>query len=231
MQKRIFDILVGSVLAVLALPIIVVAAIGIVITLRVPPLFFQHRVGRDGRVFRFIKLRTLPRSFPRYADKTALGELRLPRFVAGLRRLHLDELPQLFLVPWGTMSLVGPRPEMPCLHGELAPSFARARTTVRPGCTGLWQVAVDSRRQIGDAPVYDYFYLDHRSFRLDLWILARTAALLVGRGRAVTLADVTPFVVPSRPRTAVPVGLEPVPVPAPTDGGLGTSRIGALEAT
>ena len=193
MRKRAFDIIVGTVLAVLALPVIVVAAAGIMLTLRVPPLFWQERVGRGGQTFRFVKLRTLPTTFPCYANKAAVSQVRLPRFVAALRRLHLDELPQLFLVPLGTMSLVGPRPEMPNLHAQLPASFAAGRTAVRPGCTGLWQVGVDSSGLIGDAPMYDQFYLEHRSLRLDLWILAQTAGTLAGRGRVLTLADMARF--------------------------------------
>src|SRR5258708_31523202 len=93
--KRLFDIIVGSALLLLALPAIVFCALGVLLTLRTVPFFAQRRVGRNGETFTFIKLRTLPRTAPKYADKYSLGTLTLPWFTSLLRRLHLDELPQL----------------------------------------------------------------------------------------------------------------------------------------
>lgn len=189
-MKRAFDVVIGTVFALLAIPLIVLGALGVALTLRCWPFFVQDRVGRDGRTFRFFKLRTLPAHAPRYADKYALLALDLPPFTRFLRRSHLDELPQLLLVPFGKMSLVGPRPEMPVLHRHLPIGFADARTLARPGCTGLWQIGRDSHRLIGEAPEYDLFYLQHQSWRLDLWVLLRTARLLVSNGRYVSLRDV-----------------------------------------
>jgi len=188
--KRLFDVVVGTVLALLALPIIVVCAVGVMIQLRAQPFFVHRRVGRGGRPFLFVKLRTLPKSTPPYADKYAIGHLELPPFTRVLRRLHLDELPQLFLVPLGRMSLVGPRPEMPALHARLPRAFAGRRTAVRPGCTGLWQIGAHSDGLISEAPLYDQFYLDNRSLRLDLWIIGRTFGLLAGHGTIVDLGDI-----------------------------------------
>ena len=191
-MKRATDIFLGGLLAIVAAPLIVVLALCLAATLRAFPFFVQERIGLDGRRFRLVKLRTLPRSTPPYADKYSITGVRIPRFARRLRRLHLDELPQLFLVPIGRMSLVGPRPEMPALHDRLPGDFAEQRTSVRPGCTGLWQIGRDSGGLIGETPYYDEFYLHHRSNQLDLWILAQTAKLMTGRGRQFRIADIPP---------------------------------------
>jgi len=190
MTKRLADLLIASLLLVLTLPVLAAAALGSAIVLRTWPFFVQHRVGRDGREFRFIKLRTLPRSTPTYLLKSDLSFDRVPLFTRTLRALHFDELPQLFLVLSGHMSLVGPRPEMPEFHDQLDPDFAGARTTVRPGCTGLWQISPACDGLIADTPEYDRCYLANRSLRLDLWILARTAYMMLGFGRPAELDDI-----------------------------------------
>ena len=190
MPKRAADILIASVLLVLTLPLVAVSAIGSAIVLRAWPFFVQQRVGRDGRAFRFIKIRTLPTSTPAYLLKNDLEIDQLPRFVRALRRLHLDELPQLFQVLTGRLSLVGPRPEMVAFHERLDADFALDRTTVRPGCTGLWQIGHGCTGLIGDSPEYDRFYLRHQSLRLDLWILARTTLLMLGLAGLVGIDDV-----------------------------------------
>jgi len=190
MAKRFTDVVAGSVLALLAVPVIAALAVATAWSLRCSPFFVQQRVGRDGRLFRFWKLRTLPKTAPAYADKYAIRDIAVPRLGRFLRATHLDELPQLFLVPLGRMSLVGPRPEMPQLHDGADPGFARARTSIRPGCTGLWQVSVDYHRLIWESPQYDLFYIRHAGLRLDLWILWRTATTMLGLGRPVALGDV-----------------------------------------
>jgi lipopolysaccharide/colanic/teichoic acid biosynthesis glycosyltransferase len=190
MYRRTFDIVVSAVLLLLALPIVLIAALGSFATLRAWPFFSQGRIGRDGERFRFLKVRTLRPDVPGYIDKHQLDQSQIPAFCQLLRRLHLDELPQLLLVLQGKMSLVGPRPEMGYLHRRMPASFAQLRTSVRPGCTGLWQVSEASTDLIGKAPHYDRFYLANRTLRLDIWLLARTALNMVGIGRAITLEDV-----------------------------------------
>ena len=204
-RKRCVDVVLGTVLAVLAVPVIAVLAVGVAWSLRCSPFFAQQRVGRNGRTFRFWKLRTLPKAAPAYADKYAIKALETPAFARFLRRTHLDELPQLFLVLRGHMSLVGPRPEMPQLHESGDDGFARARTSVRPGCTGLWQVSVAYHQLIWEAPEYDLSYLRFANLRLDLWILWRTAAMMLGRAEPVTLDDVPRWVLHrgGRPSTVV----------------------------
>src|SRR5437588_3820593 len=154
-MKRALDIVLGTLLVVLTLPMMIILAVGVMLSLRAWPIFVQQRIGRHGRPFRFPKLRTLPPTAPPYASKYDIGHLRLPWFTRLLRRTHLDELPQLFLVPLGTMSLVGPRPEMAMLHETFDGGFARLRTSVRPGCTGFWQIGRGADALIREAPDYD----------------------------------------------------------------------------
>jgi lipopolysaccharide/colanic/teichoic acid biosynthesis glycosyltransferase len=121
-----------------------------------------------------------------------------------MRSMHFDELPQLFLVLAGKMSLVGPRPEMTEFHERLDPEFAAARTSVLPGCTGLWQIGADANGLIGDAPEYDRFYLRHQGIRLDLWILAETARMMLGLGGMVRLAEVPQWAAADAPPVLTP---------------------------
>lgn len=192
---RALDLLVSGVLCLVALPIILVTAVGSAAALRAWPFFVQERVGKGGAPFRFIKIRTLPIEVPSYTDKHGLDLVTIPAFCRALRRLHLDELPQLLLVLRGHMSLVGPRPEMAYLHEQLVPGFATLRTSARPGCTGLWQISEASAGLIGEAPEYDSFYLANRTLRLDLWVLLHTASNMVGIGRPVRLDEVPAWAV------------------------------------
>ena len=203
--KRAFDVIVGTVLVIATLPILIVGAIGTTIALRAWPFFTQVRVGADGQPFKFIKLRTLPVHAPKYTSKYELAHLHVPRFSDTLRRLHLDELPQLYLVVIGKMSLVGPRPEMPYLHAQLSPTFAELRTSVRPGCTGLWQVSQHCDQMIHEHPEFDERYLAAHSFRLDLWIIMRTLRLLLPARdkRLVSLTDLPEWAAPNSARTTI----------------------------
>jgi lipopolysaccharide/colanic/teichoic acid biosynthesis glycosyltransferase len=204
--KRVVDVTVGLVLSVLVLPAIVALALATALVLRAWPFFTQDRIGFGGSRFRFVKIRTLPASAPPYADKYELASVRSPWLSQRLRRLHLDELPQLLLVVTGKMSLVGPRPEMPALHADFAPDFAIDRTAVRPGCTGLWQIGERCDHLIGEAPEYDAFYLAHTSLRLDAWILWRTLVMVV-RGTTVNL-DAVPSWALGRERVVIPATVE-----------------------
>jgi len=189
--KRLADVVVGLPLALIALPVVIVLALGSAVTFRAWPLFVQKRVGYRRREFPFIKLRTLPPTTPTTIDKEALKQFPVPRFARLLRSTHLDELPQLFLVPFGCMTLIGPRPEMVEIVDRYPNDFATLRTSVRPGCTGLWQISVASAGMIYEAPQYDEFYVQNVGVLLDTWILARTIACFLPRIRhSVTLQKV-----------------------------------------
>lgn len=215
--KRAVDVLIGLVLCVVTLPVIVGFAAILAVQLRAWPFFVHHRVGRHGRPFRFPKLRTLARATPTYADKTQFHLEPVSDLARKLRRSHLDELPQLWLVPLGTMSLVGPRPRMASeIVDYPRPDFDDLRVTVRQGCTGLWQVGAHTDATVSAAPAYDMYYLRHASVRLDAWILWRTVAQALGRG-AVPIDRVPRWttgpglVHPSAPTEVV----DPDPDPAP----------------
>jgi lipopolysaccharide/colanic/teichoic acid biosynthesis glycosyltransferase len=168
-------------LALIAIPLVIVLAMGSAIAFRAWPIFVHHRTGRFGQPFRFPKIRSLPTTAPRAADKyVILLGVQTNAFGRFLRRTHLDELPQLFLVPFGRLSLVGPRPEMPELADKYPTSFAVARTRIRPGCTGLWQISNASSGLIPENPQFDESYAANVSLRLDLWVLARSFRVLLG---------------------------------------------------
>jgi len=188
--KRFVDVVVGTLLAVAAIPIIAASATAAAVSLRTArPFFVQLRVGRDGDLFRFVKVRTLPLSVATTADKYAIADVKLPWVCRFLRSSHLDELPQLFLVIRGHMSLVGPRPEMPHLLASFDERFVSARSLVRPGCTGLWQISEAAGGLIGEAPEYDLHYLEHGGLKLDLWILARTVRAFLPGASGVSLTS------------------------------------------
>jgi lipopolysaccharide/colanic/teichoic acid biosynthesis glycosyltransferase len=179
-RKRVFDIVVGVILAVVFTPLMIVLALGSAIAYKASPLFVHRRIGRDGRSFRFMKLRSLPATTPKYIDKYELAAIGNNRWGTFLRKTHLDELPQLWLVAFGRMSLVGPRPEMQELSDTFDPLFVEERLTVRPGCTGLWQICDASSRLIGESPEFDLHYVRNWTLRLDVWILVHTAVQIVG---------------------------------------------------
>lgn len=198
-SKRAMDILLGTLLSILTLPLMLLAALVSAASLRCWPLFVQRRVGKDGRLFQMVKIRTLPRSVPPYASKYDLDDANVPRLARWLRRTHLDELPQLLLVPLGQMSLVGPRPEMEILADEFDRETAALRTSVRPGCTGLWQVSPRSEGLIPEAPEYDRFYLAHQNPRLDLWVLWCTLWVMAAGRAPIPLADVPSWALRKKP--------------------------------
>ncbi|WP_395154247.1 sugar transferase [Ilumatobacter sp.] len=189
-RKRLFDLAIAIPAAVFTLPIVLALAVGSAISFRAWPFFTQIRLGHHGEEFRFMKVRSLPATAPAAADKYELETVQNTRFGNFLRKSHLDELPQLWLVVWGTMSLVGPRPEMPSLAATFDSDFVAARLTVKPGCTGLWQISKASAGLIGENPEYDLLYVDSESIRLDLWVLIRTAREILGGASMTSIKDV-----------------------------------------
>jgi lipopolysaccharide/colanic/teichoic acid biosynthesis glycosyltransferase len=165
------------------------------VTLRAWPFFVQRRIGRGGRAFSIVKIRTLPRHVPAYMLKTELGQVRLPALSRFLRAHHLDELPQLFLVPLGTLSLVGPRPKMPDAAEPVDEHYGRMRVQVPQGCTGLWQISPHKGELPHEAPMYDRFYVQHSSLALDLWILAKTMLVMTRLSAPVALDGMPAWVV------------------------------------
>lgn len=180
--KRFVDLAVGILLSVLTAPIVLVLAVGSALAFRARPIFRQPRLGRGGRIFSFLKVRSLPTDVPADIDKYRLQEHSSSRWGSFIRTKHLDEFPQCWLLVTGRMSLVGPRPEMPSLSATYDPAFVHDRLLVRPGITGPWQVSPDSAGLIGETPHYDRYYLANASPSLDLWLLWRTFLGLFGAG-------------------------------------------------
>ncbi len=185
--KRATDICVASVALLVTAPAIVATAILSTVVYRANPIFVQTRVGRNGRAFRIVKIRTLPPSTGAYVDKHALSGI--PNTMTAVRRAHLDELPQFWNVLIGQMSLVGPRPEMQFLHDRLDHEFADERTSVNPGLTGLWQVSPHHVQLIGSRTEYDRLYVRHWTLLLDLWLLRATVSKVLF-GSTVALHEV-----------------------------------------
>ena len=188
--KRSIDLVVGSVLCLLSLVVAVALMVGSMLSFRANPLFVQTRVGRYRKHFRVIKIRSLPTATHAYTDKYSLRSEPTTGFGSFIRATHLDEIPQLWLVLIGRMSLVGPRPEMAQLADSFVPHQAQARSPFRPGCTGLWQLSHHSGGLMSESPEYDLFYAEHQSALLDLWILWRTVKQIAFRGASISLADV-----------------------------------------
>lgn len=186
--KRIADVALTVALLPLALPLMTLGALAVKLGSRGPVLYVQGRVGEDGRAFRMPKLRTMvvdaeAGSGPVWATPedprvTPVGRL--------LRRLGLDELPQLLCVLKGEMSLIGPRPERPEFVDRLSDEVPlyRARLLVRPGITGWAQVNRGSDQSVEDVIEklrYDLYYVRHASPALDLRVLLGTVAEVVRR--------------------------------------------------
>lgn len=194
--KRALDILFALPGLVVAAPVIAVLAALVKLTSRGPAFYKQDRVGKDGRVFKMIKLRTMranaeAKSGPVWSLKNDPRETWLGRF---LRRTHLDELPQLWNVLKGDMSLVGPRPERPFFvekFGKEIPNYGE-RHAVRPGITGWAQVnngydasVDDVRRKVH----YDREYIEQMGWGIDFRIMLATAARMIGRRGGASAAE------------------------------------------
>jgi Undecaprenyl-phosphate galactose phosphotransferase WbaP len=198
--KRMMDLAMVLALAPLAIPVVAGAAIWIYLVSRGNPFYWHDREGEDGKPLRILKLRTM------YPDADALLAEHLnndpaarahwdrylklrddPRVLPGvgqfLRRSSLDELPQIWNILKGEMSMVGPRP-FPHYHtAQFSPAFRELRTKVRPGLTGLWQISARSEGDVEVQASLDTYYIRNWSLWLDLFILSRTArAVILGQG-------------------------------------------------
>lgn len=171
-MKNIFDITVGVVALVLLLPIICVVALLVRLKLGSPILFKQERPGLHGRPFYIYKFRTMTDARDELGNFLS-DDIRLTRFGKLLRKLSLDELPQLFNVVKGELSLVGPRPLLMEYLSLYTPEQAR-RHDVKPGITGWAQVNGRNAITWEEKFKYDVWYVDNRSFWLDIKILFLT---------------------------------------------------------
>lgn len=201
--KRVVDLALSGASLVVSAPLLVVGAVAVKATDGGPALFRQERVGQHGTPFTVYKLRTMHQGAEARVDELAAenqreGPLfkldddpRVTRVGKALRAAHLDELPQLFNVIRGDMSLVGPRPALPDEVEQFSESL-RERTRVRPGITGLWQA------EAGDNPSFfayerlDLHYVENWSLGLDLAILLATAEAFAARSMRALSAPPSP---------------------------------------
>jgi len=193
--KGLFDRCAAAAALVLLAPVMVALAVTVWLHDRGPALFIQTRVGKDGREFQMYKFRTMvvdaeQRRAELLASNDSDGVLfklrkdpRVTTVGAHLRRLSLDELPQLFNIFLGQMSLVGPRPPLPAETEEYA-EHVRRRLVVKPGLTGLWQVNGRSDLSWEESVRLDLRYVENWSFALDLQILWKTISVLMWRSGA-----------------------------------------------
>jgi lipopolysaccharide/colanic/teichoic acid biosynthesis glycosyltransferase len=186
--KRLVDILVSAAAIVLLAPFMAAIAVVIKLSSPGPVLFVQTRQGRFFEPFQMLKFRTM-RHDSTDASFTRVGDDRVTAAGRSLRRFHLDELPQLFNILRGEMSLVGPRPEAVEFAQKMDVEIAlyELRYLVRPGLTGHAQVkqgyAMDTVLDTREKLAYDLFYLCNYSLRLDLQILLRTLFVLTHGAR------------------------------------------------
>jgi lipopolysaccharide/colanic/teichoic acid biosynthesis glycosyltransferase len=179
--RRVIDVIVASVMLAVAAPILIVAALAIVIEDGSPILFRQRRVGRFGKLFTIYKLRTMKKE--KCIDSLSPTNGRDPRITrAGfwLRRLSIDEIPQLINVLIGDMALVGPRPEMPFIVRNYA-AWQHLRHLVTPGVTGFWQTTCRSTvpLHLPQATMLDLDYIQQASHTTDAAVLVRTVRSLL----------------------------------------------------
>ena len=183
-MKRSLDLLIAVVGTVFTAPLVALLALAIRIESRGHPIYRQTRVGKDGRRFQIFKLRTMVSGAEFTGPGLALreGDERITRVGGVLRRYSLDELPNLYNVLRGEMSIVGPRPTVP-VQVERYSEHERGRLRVKPGITGWAQVNGRAALPWPERIELDLWYVDHQSTALDLKILARSARLvLTGRG-------------------------------------------------
>ncbi len=194
--KRIFDLAFGTASVMLLLPILSIIALLIKLDSKGPIIFRQERVGENGRIFKMFKFRTMVPDADEHREvitevdpnngqflfKKRRDDPRITNIGRFLRRTSLDELPQLFNVLIGDMSLVGPRPELPWLVDQYEP-WQRKRFAVPQGMTGWWQVNGRSDKPLHLHTEEDLYYVQNYSIWMDIYILLKTPwVVLRGKG-------------------------------------------------
>ena len=176
---RALDLLIAGPAALLSAPVAALLAVAIRLESPGHPLYTQTRVGKDGELFQIYKLRTMVRGAEFTGAGLAIqeGDDRITRIGAFLRRYSLDELPNLWNVVMGEMSIVGPRPTLP-VQVEQYTNRQRGRLAVKPGITGWAQINGRASLPWPERIELDLWYVEHRSLWLDLRILGRTVRMV-----------------------------------------------------
>lgn len=183
LTKRLMDLIMSPLLIVILAPLMAVIWVILTVKGKGSPIFKQTRVGRLGRDFTLYKFRTMNPETDEYEVAPVAGDdPRITGIGRLLRKTSLDELPQLFNVLRGHMSMVGPRPEMDFIVRDYN-AWQRRRLDVKPGITGLWQIMGRKDLPLHENLEYDFYYMRNQSLMLDMAILARTVVtVLKGRG-------------------------------------------------
>jgi lipopolysaccharide/colanic/teichoic acid biosynthesis glycosyltransferase len=181
--RRAVDIVVSLLALVLGAPLLLAAMVAIRLETPGPAIYRQRRAGLNGRPFDVYKLRTMVDGAEHVGAGLAINadDERITRVGALLRRASLDELPNLLNVLRGEMSLIGPRPTLPVQVAQYS-ERQRGRLQVKPGITGWAQVNGRASLPWSERIELDLYYIEHRSLALDLRILGRTLALVLGGG-------------------------------------------------
>jgi lipopolysaccharide/colanic/teichoic acid biosynthesis glycosyltransferase len=179
--QRALDLLIAGPAALITAPVVALLALAIRLESPGHPIYRQTRVGKDGELFAIYKLRTMVCGAEFTGAGLAIqeGDERITRIGAFLRRYSLDELPNLWNVVRGEMSIVGPRPTL-AVQVEQYTERQRGRLAVKPGITGWAQVNGRASLPWPERIELDLWYVEHRSLWLDLTILARTARMVLG---------------------------------------------------
>ena len=188
--KRFFDTILSTLGLICLSPLFLILAIWIMIDDFGSPFYSQVRIGKNGRRFRMWKLRSMVKNADALKKELmAQNEIegamfkmkddpRITRVGHFIRKYSLDELPQLFNVLKGDMSLVGPRPPLPEEVAQYT-TYQKQRLLVTPGCTGLWQVTVRNEADFDEMVDIDLNYIQQRGFMMDLWILVMTVKIMI----------------------------------------------------
>jgi lipopolysaccharide/colanic/teichoic acid biosynthesis glycosyltransferase len=181
MLRRVFDVLVAGTALIAAAPFLAVAVVAIRLESRGSAIYRRRRVGKGGRPFDVLKLRTMVTGAEQMGAGLAVseGDTRITRVGRLLRRTSLDEVPNLINVLKGDMSIVGPRPTVP-VQVDRYTERQRGRLSVKPGITGWAQVNGRTELPWDERIELDLWYIEHRSWRLDLRILWRTIRMVFG---------------------------------------------------
>ena len=190
--KRVFDIAAALLLLLISLPIMLVVSLGVLVSLGRPILFRQRRVGRGGREFEMLKFRSMRDSDESGEHWTTGVDERKTRFGNFIRRFSLDELPQLFNVLRGEMSLVGPRPELPFFVKKFTDEIPGydARHKIKPGITGLAQIkGLRGDTSPAERLSEDMAYINGWSLWLDIKILVVTPFRMLNKKEIYTKGE------------------------------------------
>ncbi|NQZ51641.1 MAG: sugar transferase [Moritella sp.] len=182
-MKRSFDLVISLIAVICLLPIIILVSILIKFSSNGGVVFYQTRVGLNGKVFNIYKFRTMVVNAEQLGSYyTEHNDTRITRIGSYLRKTSIDELPQLINVIKGDMSLVGPRPNLPRQKAEYLNSDWNKRNSVKPGITGLAQALSRSSATPEERLSQDLKYIGARSFMYDLWIIILTIRQIFLKG-------------------------------------------------